>query len=139
MIQQLAGDYPVAAARHQEALERYRYLGYRFGEAETLNSLGKLASRTAATSQARDHHIQALTIARDIGAPREEARALEGIATSHLHDGNARQATPYSRQALAIYQRIGAPEAQRVRQTLHHHRPTSTTVVFASLTSTSEP
>ena len=55
-----------------------------------LNSLGELSSRTAASQQARDHHSQALAIARDLGAPLEEARALEGIGRCHLQDGHAR-------------------------------------------------
>ena len=88
-----------------------------------LNSLGELASRTSATGQARDHHGQALAIARQIGAPPEEARALEGIGHSHLHDGNPRQAAAHLRQALTIYQRIGAPAAQRVQETLRQHVP----------------
>jgi hypothetical protein len=107
------------------ALERYRYFGYRRGEAETLNSLGELASRTAATSQARDHHTQALTIARDIGAPLEEARALEGIGRSHLHDNDIEEGSASLRQALTIYRRIGAPDGVRVQETLHHHRLTA--------------
>jgi len=48
------------------------------------NGSGQPATRTSATGQARDHHSQALAIAREIGAPLEEARALEGIGHSHL-------------------------------------------------------
>ena len=97
----------------------FRGLGDRLGEAETLNSLGELASRTSDTQQARGHHDQALAIARDLGAPREEARALEGIGRCHLYDGNRSEAATYLRQALTIYQRIGAPAvARRIQQTL---------------------
>ena len=88
-----------------------------------LNSLGELASRTSASRQARDHHSQALAIARDIGAPLEEARALEGIGHSHLQDGNPGQATTHLRDALAIYQRIGSPAARRVKETLRQYGP----------------
>ena len=125
MVQQLTGDYPAAAASHQQALELFRDLGDPLGQAEALNRLGELSSRTSATGQARDQHIQALAIARDLGAPLEEARALEGIGHSHLHDGNPGQAAEYLRQALAIYQRIGAPAAQRVQETLQTHALTS--------------
>ena len=82
---------------------------HRLGQAYALNDLGELATRTAATQQARDHHGQALAIARDTGIPFEEARALEGIGHSYLHDGNPSQAAPPLRQALAIYQRTDAP------------------------------
>jgi len=86
-----------------------------------LNSLGELASRTSATGQAREHHGQALAIARQIGAPLQEARALEGIGHSHLHDASPSPATADFQQALAIYQRIGSPGAQRVQETLRRH------------------
>jgi hypothetical protein len=87
-----------------------------------LNSLGELASRTSPTGQARNHHSQALAIARQIGAPLEEARALEGIGTSHLQDGNPGEATALLRQALAVYQRIESPGARCVEDTLRQHR-----------------
>src|SRR5262249_56433696 len=111
LAQQLPGDYPAAAASHQQALELNRALGDRVGQTETLNSLGELSSRTADGRQARDHHAQALAIARDLGTPLEEARALEGIGHSHLHDGNPALAATPLREALAIYQRIGSPAA----------------------------
>ena len=126
-MQQQTGDYPAAAASHQQALELFGDLGNRLGQAEALNRLGELALRTSATGQARDQHTQALAIARDIGAAPEEARALEGIGNSHLQDGNPGQAAAHLRQALTIYQRIGAPAAQRVQQTLQKHGLTSTT------------
>ena len=47
LVQQLTGDYPAAAASHQQALELCRDAGNRLGQAETLNCLGELASRTA--------------------------------------------------------------------------------------------
>ena len=47
LVQQLTGDYPAAAASHQQALEICRDAGDRLGQAETLNCLGELASRTA--------------------------------------------------------------------------------------------
>ena len=127
LVQQQTGDYPAAAASHQQALALFRDLGNRLGQAEALNRLGELSLRTSATGQARDQHTQALAIARDLGAPLEEARALEGIGHSHLQDGNPSEAAAHLRQALAIYQRIGAPAAQRVQETLHRHRLTSTT------------
>ena len=68
-MQQLTGDYPAAAASHQQALSLFGDLGERDGQAEALNSLGELSSRTSANQQALDYHRQALAIAHDIGAP----------------------------------------------------------------------
>ena len=120
-MQQLTGDYPAAAASHQQALTLSREVGNRLGQAETLNGLGELSSRTGDRRQARDQHAQALAIARDLGTAPDEARALEGIGRSHLHDGHDSEGTACLRQALAIYQRIGSPAARRVQQTLHDH------------------
>jgi tetratricopeptide (TPR) repeat protein len=117
-VQQLTGDYPAAAASHQQALALSREAGDRLGQAETLNCLGELASRTADGRQARDHHAQALAIARQLGTPAGEARALDGIGHSHLRDGHPRKSTAWLKQALTIYQRIGSPNARRVQETL---------------------
>ena len=123
MVQQLTGDYPAAAASLQQSLQLCRDLGSRLGQAEALNGLGELSSRTSASRRARGQHTEALTIARDLGVPLEEARALEGIGHSHLHDGNGGQAAAHLRQALAIYQRIGVPRARQVQETLRHLKP----------------
>jgi hypothetical protein len=98
-------------------------LGARHCEADVLNSLGELSSRTAETLQARDYHSQALAIARDLDAPLEEARALEGIGHSHLRDGHIGEGIAHLKQALAIYQRIGTPRAWPVQETLQQHAP----------------
>ena len=117
LVQQLSGDYPAAAASHQQALALC-HDSDRGGQAETLNCLGELASRTADGRQARDYHARALAIAREIGILPEEARALEGIGHSHLDDGHASEGTAYLGQALTIYQRIEAPAARRVQESL---------------------
>ena len=121
-MQQETGDYPAAAASHQQALALFGDLGNLLGQAEALNRLGELSLRTSATAQARDQHTRALAIARDISAAPEEARALEGIGLSHLQEGNPSQAVARLRQALTIYQRIGGPGAQRVQETLRDPR-----------------
>ena len=120
-MQQEAGDYPAAAASHQQALRLFTDLGNQLGQAEALNRLGELAARTADTARAREHHARALAIARDLAAAPEEARALEGLGRGHLRDGHPGQAAAHLRQALTIYQRIGAPTARRVQQTIEDH------------------
>jgi hypothetical protein len=82
-----------------------------------------LATRTANTPQAREHHARALAIAQAISAPLEEARALEGIGRAHLHDHNHGVGLDSLQQALTIYQHIGAPRARRVQETLRQHQP----------------
>ena len=91
------------------------------GQAEALNRLGELATRTSATGQARDQHTRALAIARDIGAAPEQARALDRIAQAHIQDGNLSEGTAHLRLALTIYQRINSPSAERVQETLRQY------------------
>ena len=126
-MRQQTGDYPAAATSHQQALALFGDLGNRLGQAEALNRLGELATRTAHTPQARKHHTQALAIDRDLGSAPEEARALEGLGHSQLQDGHPGRAAAQLRQALTIYHRIGAPAARRVQETRQSHRLTSTT------------
>ena len=95
------------------------------GQAEVLNSLGEVLSRSADRHRARDHHARALAIAREISAPLEEARALEGLGHCLLRDGNPGGAAGRWQQALTIYQRIGAPDARRVQETLRQHGNTT--------------
>ena len=97
----------MAAAGHEQALALFRDLGNR-AAGRGMNNLGELQSQTQYSQQARDHHTQALAIARDLGVPLEEARALEGIGRCHLQDGNPGEGPTRLRQALTIHQRIGA-------------------------------
>ena len=92
-------------------------------QAEVLNNLGELLRQSSARHRAREHHADALAIARDIGAPLDEARALEGIGQCDIQDGNRADGTEYLRQALAIYQRIGVPGIHRIREYLRDHGP----------------
>ena len=118
----VTGDYPAAAASHEQALELFREFGVQIGQAEALNNLGELLSLWSASQQARDHHIQALAIARDLGARQNEARALEAIGRCDIQDANPAEGAARLLEALAIYQRIGAPDAVRVQETLRDLR-----------------
>jgi hypothetical protein len=81
-VQRLTGDLPAAAASHQQALELCRDAGNRLGQAETLNCLGELASRTADGHQARSHHTRALAIARHLGAHQRKHAPWKASATA---------------------------------------------------------
>ena len=61
----------------------FRDLGNQLGQAEALNNLGQLAAQAAETRKAREHHAQALTIARTIGAPGGGARLGRTRPVSH--------------------------------------------------------
>ena len=108
MVQRLTGDYPAATASLTQALELFRDLGDRHGQAGASINLGELLSLSLAYREARGYFVQALSIARDIGTPAGEAQAREGIGRSHIQEGNPGQGAKDLQQALAIYRRIGA-------------------------------
>jgi tetratricopeptide (TPR) repeat protein len=115
VVQRLTGDYPAATASLTQALELFRDLGDRHGQAGASINLGELLSLSLAYREARGYFVQALSIACGIGTPAGEAQAREGIGRSHIQEGNPGQGAKNLQQALAVYRRIGAPEAQCVR------------------------
>ena len=118
-VQQSTGDYVTATASLTRAPQLFRDIGDRHGQADASINLGELLSLSAGRHRdARSHHTQALSIARDIAASFQEARALEGIGRCRIQEGNPGQGAADLRQALGIYRRIGSPGAQRVETTL---------------------
>ena len=113
----MTDDYLAAEATLTRALELYRDLGHRLGQAEVLNNLGD-SYAVSDPAQARAHHEQALEIARSISAILEEARALEGIGNCEIHQTKPGDDDGYLRRALGLYRQIGSPHAARVSETL---------------------
>ena len=68
-MQRLTGDYPAAAASQQQALELFRDLGDRLGQASALNELGIVQQLTGDYPAAAASHQQALELFRDLGEP----------------------------------------------------------------------
>jgi tetratricopeptide (TPR) repeat protein len=124
VVQRLTGDHPAATASLTQALELFRDLGDRHGQAGALINLGELLLVSSEYREARGYFTQALGIARGIDTPVEEAKALEAIGRSHVQEGNRGQGAADIQQALAIYRRIGAPEAQHARDSfLYQPKP----------------
>ena len=71
VLQRLTGDYPAAAASHQQALELFRDLGDRAGQAHALNELGLVQQLTGDYPAAAASHQQALDA---VPRPRRPAR-----------------------------------------------------------------
>ena len=74
-----------------QALQLFRDLGDRHGQADALINLGELLFLSSAHPAARSYHTQALSVARDVNAAYQEARALEGIGRCHIEEGNPGQ------------------------------------------------
>jgi tetratricopeptide (TPR) repeat protein len=117
----MAGDLAAATTSLTRALELYRDVGDRHGEAEALNDLGDLLSSSSTVADARSKHESALTTARIINAPLEEARALEGIGNCYLKQGKMDEGSEHLRQALTIYRAIKSPNSGRVETILQDH------------------
>jgi tetratricopeptide (TPR) repeat protein len=116
-VQYATGDHQAASENLTHALQVYRDLGDRVGEAGTLNAIGE----TSRIADAETFHLQALEVATEMGAPIEQARAREGIGRCRLQQGQSEQATESLLAALAIYRRIGSPQAGQVEVTLRTH------------------
>ena len=66
-MQRLTGDYPAAAASHQQALALFRDLGHQRGQADALSYLGIVQQLTGDYPAAAASQQQALALYRDLG------------------------------------------------------------------------
>jgi hypothetical protein len=104
------------------ALEIYRALGHRHGQAVALAGLGHVRSMTGDLPGAGDAlalYRRALTMNRELGKPDDEAIAHEGLGECSLAAGETETGVGRLRAALAIFQRLGmVSDAERVRTRL---------------------
>jgi tetratricopeptide (TPR) repeat protein len=113
------GDYPGAARHLEAAIDLYRRIGSRGGEAWALNHYAAVITATGDHARAGDLHQRALDLARQTHQPDDEALALEGIGECHLRAGDAEAGASHLRQALEIFQRLAMTlDADRVRTRL---------------------
>jgi tetratricopeptide (TPR) repeat protein len=108
------GEYPAAAQALEQALDIYRDLGDRGGEAEALNKRGTLHRISGDLAQAGGCHQRALEVARAIASSWDEAHALAGLGRCAMAAGHTGRAGYMLRQALEIFQRIGTAETAEV-------------------------
>jgi len=120
LMEQQAQNRDTAVKFYHEALKIYREIGDGVGEADVLNSLGRLASRD--DGEAVELYNQALKIYRKIG-DREtnvtvrlgEAQVLSNLSELHLLEwGNNKEGWDFLNQAQALYQEIAnSPTARQ--------------------------
>jgi len=108
-VQQLTGDYPAAAASHQQALALFGDLGSRLGQAEALNRLGVVQQQTGDYPAAAASHQQALALFGDLGNRLGQAEALNRLGELSSRTSATGQARECHAQALAITREISAP------------------------------
>jgi tetratricopeptide (TPR) repeat protein/transcriptional regulator with XRE-family HTH domain len=106
-IQQLTGEYSLAQASLNQALELYRTLGDQAGQASALNELGVVQFGVDDYLGATSSHEQALRLYRTLGNRAGEASALNELGLVQRATGDYRAATQSHEQALRHYRDLG--------------------------------
>ena len=101
-MQRLSGDYPAAAASCKQALELFRDLGHRYGQANAIGNLGVVQSRTGDYPAAAASLTQALGMFRDLGDREAQAEVLNDLGDLLSRSGDGQQARDHHTRALAI-------------------------------------
>jgi Tetratricopeptide repeat. len=96
-----------AVASYAAALELFRAVGDRLGEANVQQALGDLALREARLGEARKHYEAALDIYPAIGARLGEANVQQALGDLALREDRLGEARKHYEAALAIYPAIG--------------------------------
>lgn len=99
--------YREAIESWQLALEIYRQLNERVGEAHSLGNLGTAYRNLGQYQQAINLLQQSLVIKREIGDRKGEANTLGSLGVAHNLLGQYSQAIELQQQALDIYREVG--------------------------------
>ena len=102
-----ASQYSAARDSWQQALDIYRSINDRNGEAGALTNLGNVYRSLRQYPQAREAYTQALAIFQHLGDRDGEAIALTGLGIVYRSLGQYPQAIEAYSQALAIFQDLG--------------------------------
>ncbi len=117
-MRRVTGDYQGAARDLKKALGICLDIGFRAGQAETLNESGTLYRVRGDLRGVRDRHQDALDLARETKCEWDQAHALAGLGRCALASDDRGEAADWLRQALEIFQRIGTVEAADVSAAL---------------------
>mmetsp|Transcript_35059 Transcript_35059/g.110315 ORF Transcript_35059/g.110315 Transcript_35059/m.110315 type:complete len:160 (+) Transcript_35059:351-830(+) len=101
------GDLGRAEGKFNELLAKARDLGDRDVEADTLSTLGALASLRDEPRHAIALHSQSLQAYRALGNRRGEGRALRCLADVHRNIGETRRAIDLLEESLPIFRELG--------------------------------
>jgi CHAT domain-containing protein len=107
-----AQSFRLAQGKNEEALPRWREIGDRFVEAQTLDNLGFLLWLLGAPAKAIEHYNQALAIRREIKDSYGEGESLNNIAVAYSALGKKEQALEYYKLALPLRRAGGDAAAE---------------------------
>ena len=111
------GETAEALALGEQALELFRALGDRHGEALTLNGLGLTQARSGDESGAVDSYEKAVAILSELGDSHGAGRVLANLGALHRGQGHDEQARAYLHHALEQLG-PGTPEHHRTAEQL---------------------
>ncbi|MBN9101967.1 MAG: AAA family ATPase [Pseudonocardia sp.] len=103
------GDEGEASRLVVDALELYRGVGYREGEASAQQLAGAIALRAGRTAEARAAYAESLQLSGRIGHRASTAAALEGLAAVASAAGEPAEAAELVRSASSLRAEIGMP------------------------------
>jgi len=105
-----AQSFKLAQGKYEEALPRWREIGDRFAEGQTLDCLGFLLWLLGEPAKAIEYYDQALTIRQGIEDHEGEGETLNNMAAAYSALGKKEQALDYYNRALP-FRRAGADRA----------------------------
>jgi tetratricopeptide (TPR) repeat protein len=112
------GRYAEAIDCLQESLAICRELGDRWGQADSLNSLGLVHERLGRYAEAIDCQQESINILREVGDRYGQAVALRDLGDALRAAGSPQQAQVAWREALAIFETLQIPKADEIRERL---------------------
>ncbi len=103
----LLSDHESARARHESALEVYRELGDRLGEANCIQSLGDVDLSLSDHESARARYESALEAYRELGDRLGEANCIKALGDVDLSLSDQESARARYESALEVYRELG--------------------------------
>ncbi|MBF2046834.1 MAG: tetratricopeptide repeat protein [Elainella sp. C42_A2020_010] len=97
-----------ALSRYEAALQLYREVGSRLGEANTLQAIGEVLQFLNQRQEALSRYEAALQLYREVGSRLGEANTLSGLGNVYRALDRVDQALDCHQQALNIHRAIGA-------------------------------
>ncbi|WP_345243798.1 tetratricopeptide repeat-containing sensor histidine kinase [Nibrella saemangeumensis] len=91
----------------QRALTLARRIGFKKGEARSLNAVGYALREHGRLPEAMEYAYKALNLTTAIGEISEKASAINGIGVVYVNLGDDRNALTYYKQALKLFEDLG--------------------------------
>ena len=105
------GNLDTVPELYKQALEAFRSLGDRKGQALALNSLGTVAAFEGQYEVAREYYEQALVVCRQIGSQAEIAALLNNLADTVSQMGDHARGQTLLEQARTMFESLGEDAA----------------------------